>query len=204
MRAFCATAVLSLLLASWTDATAQTLRIDSAKSHATIHVGKSGILSFAAGHTHEVDAPIAEGTVELDLKDLPRSRVRLTIKSPALEVLTANEPPDDVPKVQEAMQSDKVLSASRYPTIAFQSTLVTVTSRDGSSVEAAMTGRLTIRGVTRSLTTPVHLNITTDAVTATGKFTIKQTDYGIKPITIAGVVAVKDELDVSFTIVAHQ
>ena len=38
----------------------------------------------------------------------------------------------------------------------------------------------------------------------TGKFTIKQTDFGIKPVSVGGVVKVKDELAISFTIVARE
>ena len=41
-------------------------------------------------------------------------------------------------------------------------------------------------------------------LTATGKFTIKQTDFGIKPISIGGVVKVKDELNITFTIAARE
>jgi hypothetical protein len=43
-----------------------------------------------------------------------------------------------------------------------------------------------------------------DTLTATGKFTIKQTDFGIKPISVGGVVKVKDDLNINFTIVARE
>jgi hypothetical protein len=43
-----------------------------------------------------------------------------------------------------------------------------------------------------------------DRLTATGKFVIKQTDYGITPISIGGVVKVKNELNISFTIAARE
>jgi hypothetical protein len=39
-------------------------------------------------------------------------------------------------------------------------------------------------------------------LTATGRFAIRQTDFGIKPISVGGVVKVKDELTIIFTIVA--
>jgi hypothetical protein len=35
-----------------------TYRVDPARSHASIHVGKAGAFSFIAGHTHEVSGPI--------------------------------------------------------------------------------------------------------------------------------------------------
>jgi len=42
------------------------------------------------------------------------------------------------------------------------------------------------------------------SLTATGKFAIKQTDFGIKPISVGGVVKVKDELTITFTISARE
>ena len=38
---------------------AQIYRIDPANSRVTIHVGKAGVFSFVAGHSHEVGGPIA-------------------------------------------------------------------------------------------------------------------------------------------------
>ena len=37
-----------------------------------------------------------------------------------------------------------------------------------------------------------------------GTFDIRRTDFGIKPISIGGVVNVKDELAITFTIVARE
>ena len=47
-------------------AATRTYTIDPARSRATIAVGKSGLLSFAAGHGHEVIAPTIAGSVTVD------------------------------------------------------------------------------------------------------------------------------------------
>jgi len=47
----------------------------------------------------------------------------------------------------------------------------------------------------------VHIN--GDEVTGTGRFSLKQSDYGITPVSVAGVVSVKDALDITFTVVGH-
>ena len=40
---------------------------------------------------------------------------------------------------------------------------------------------------------------------ASGEFTVRQTDYGIKPVSVAGgALKVKDELKFSFDIVARK
>jgi hypothetical protein len=41
-------------------------------------------------------------------------------------------------------------------------------------------------------------------LTATGRLTVNQSDYGIKPVSVGGVVAVKDTVAVTFHIVGRQ
>ena len=50
-------------------------RVDPARSHASIHVGKAGAFSFIAGHTHDVSGPIQTGSIDVDLHTPSRSRV---------------------------------------------------------------------------------------------------------------------------------
>jgi len=66
-----------------------------------------------------------------------------------------------------------------------------------------VTGQLTLRNVTRSIAVPVTVRMEGNTLTATGRFPVKQTDYGIKPVSVAGLVSVKDTLNVSFTIVGR-
>jgi polyisoprenoid-binding protein YceI len=180
---------------------AQTLTIDPASSTATIEVGKAGMFSFAAGHTHEVRGPIEIGTIDFDAHDAGRNRVDLVIGSSALLVSPKGEPPDDVPKVQAAMQGEKVLDSARFPKITFTSTGVSGV-REAASFDATVTGTLTIRGKSQPVTTIVHVQRTASALTATGHFTIRQTAFGIQPISVAGVVKVEDELKIAFAITA--
>jgi polyisoprenoid-binding protein YceI len=61
-----------------------------------------------------------------------------------------------------------------------------------------VSGSLTIHGVTRVVTFPVVLS---DG-RYRGETRLRQTDFGIKPIRIAGgTVSVKDELKIEFDIV---
>jgi polyisoprenoid-binding protein YceI len=66
--------------------------------------------------------------------------------------------------------------------------------------DAAVTGQLTLHNVTRSITVPVTVRREGNALTATGRFPVKQTEYRIKPVSVGGVVSVKDAVDVSFPI----
>jgi polyisoprenoid-binding protein YceI len=179
-------------------------QVDPKQSVVSIAVGKSGAFSFLAGHTHQVTGPIASGTVEVDAGNLPHSHVHIAIASASLKVTGKGEPPDDVPKVQEAMESDKVLWIARYPQLIFDSAFITPTKNEPPAMDLTINGSLTIRDVKRPTTVPVHVEFAGNTITVTGRFSVKQTDYGIKPITVAGVVAVKDALDIRFSIVARR
>jgi polyisoprenoid-binding protein YceI len=182
---------------------ARTYTIDPERSSATIAVGKSGALSFAAGHTHEVVAPAVAGTMTVDVDDPARSTVHVTIDASKLKVTGKGESASDVPKVQQTMAGADVLDVSRYPTITFTSTSMAIKGRTGTSLDATVTGDLTIHDVTRAISVPVSVQLGAATVTATGRFSVKQTDYGIKPVSVGGVVSVKDALNISFTIVGR-
>jgi polyisoprenoid-binding protein YceI len=177
--------------------------IDSGRSSATIEVGKSGAFSFVAGHSHEVVAPAIAGTITVDADDPARSEVHVTIDASTLKVSGKGESASDVPKVQETMAGAQVLDVQRYPTITLASTQITVTGHTGPTLEAMLTGQLTLRSVTRSIAVPVTVRMDGNTLTATGRFSVKQTDHGIKPVSVGGVVSVKDAVNVSFTIVGR-
>ena len=195
--------ILGVAIAIGRGAGAQTYTIDQARSRATVAVGKSGIFSFAAGHTHEVIAPSITGRMTVDPADPGRSTVRVTIDASALKVTGTGESPADVPKVQQTMSGEQVLDVQRYPTIDFDSTSVSVKNPGSDKLDVIVNGRLSLHNVTHAISVPVTVQITGNELTASGRFPLKQTDYGITPVSVAGVVSVKDTVDISFTIVGR-
>jgi polyisoprenoid-binding protein YceI len=161
--------------------------IDVAHSTVRIHVGKSGLFS-AAGHEHWVAAPIAEGNIA----ETEPQHIWFRVEAGKMKV--EDDPkvsPADQAQVQETMQT-KVLDSADYPEISFRSTSIEK-NNDGWLVQ----GDLTLRGQTHSLSAVVHKSQNAYV----GRCQIKQTDFGIKPITVAGgTVKVKDELQVEFSI----
>ena len=177
--------------------------IDPAASHVVINVGRAGMLGFA-GHDHAILARGVTGRVTVDPADWQRCSVSLDFDTSSLEVSPAGEPPADVPEVQRVMLSDRVLDVKRFPVILFRSRRVTGTRGSGQTA-LAIEGDLTLHGVKRPLT--IHATVTPDAqgLTARGSFSIRQTDFGIQPVTAGGgTVKVKDELDVQFQLAARR
>jgi polyisoprenoid-binding protein YceI len=203
MRLLLATAALTVALGQPAGAAApRTFAVDPEQSRALIDVGKSGAFSFA-GHTHEVEAPLTGGVIHLDADDPSHDDVRLEFNAAAMRVTGKGESASDVPKVTATMLSDMVLDAGRHPSITFESTSVTGKG-SAAALDLSVTGRLTIHGKTQTVTAPVSVKIAGDRLTATGKFVIKQTDYGITPISVGGVVKVKNELNITFTVAARE
>jgi polyisoprenoid-binding protein YceI len=179
------------------------LAIDGSDSQVVILVGKAGLLSFA-GHAHEIVAPAVRGRVTFDPLDWTRSSVSLEFDAAALRVTGKGESASDVPAVQQAMLGDQVLDVARYPTIAFASRRVSVTPRGANAAEVAIEGDMTLHGATRPMT--IRASATMDGegrVTAKGSFTLKQSDFGMVPVTAAGgTIRVKDDLDIEFVLKA--
>jgi polyisoprenoid-binding protein YceI len=100
----------------------------------------------------------------------------------------------DRAKVQETMLSNKVLYATRFPEISFVSRGVKQWGENAYTAE----GDLSLHGATHPLTLPVSLR---DGHYA-GSVNMKQTDFGITPISLfGGNVKVKDVVEISFDIV---
>lgn len=164
----------------------------SAASRFEVKTGKAGLLGFA-GHAHVVRARGIAGQVVYYPEAPARSRVEILVSAESLEVLT---PPDtaEIRKVTQAMRTD-VLHVDEYPSISFVSIGATPTA-DGFQLK----GRLTLVGQTRDVMLDVHTEVAADTLRASGNFSVKQTDFGIRPYRggPAGTVRVADRVTFSF------
>jgi polyisoprenoid-binding protein YceI len=194
---------LAMLRRVGADEAVREFRVDATASQVTVHVGRAGAFGFA-GHDHEVAVPNLDGIIVLDSVDPTQSTITLRFDVTAMKVTGRGEPAADVPEVQRVMLSDRVLDAQRYPTIAFTSRRIVIVKQAVDRLVLRVEGDLTLRGVTRPITVPVEVRLAADQLAATANATVRQTDFGIRPVTAgAGTVRVKDELEVAFRIVAR-
>jgi polyisoprenoid-binding protein YceI len=198
MRRLSIAALALVLAAPAVRAASRQYALDPALSRVEIHVGKTGLFGFA-GHEHQVVAGALRGHASVDPDRIGDSTVELTVDAGALRVTGQGEPAADAPKVQAAMLGPTCLDAQRFPTIRFVSTAVTDAGAAGpGGRDLTLRGELTIHGVTRPVALRVHVDVSGDRLEATGRTTLRQTDFGITPISKAGVVKVKDELAVEW------
>lgn len=174
--------------------------LDPLKSRVVVHVGKAGLFKFA-GHEHQVVAPLSEGEVAADASDLGRSSVRLAFDARALRLEGEDE--SDVAEVQKTMVGPTVLDVSRFTQIAFHSDKVSGREVAKGVFELAVSGFMEIRDRKERLDLTVRAELQGDALAASGKAVLRQSAFGITPVSVAGVVKVKDELAVDFRFEGH-
>jgi YceI-like domain len=169
--------------------TAEERAMDTARSSLKIRVLRSGVFS-AFAHNHEIEAPIAEGTVNLS----GDPSVALRVQARELRVVDPELSPDKRDEVQTTMQGSKVLDVKQYPEISFQS----ATAQQKDEQHWIVRGKLTLHGQTR----PVEVAVMAKDNHYRGTAKLRQQDFGITPVAVAGgTVRVKDEVRVEFDIV---
>jgi polyisoprenoid-binding protein YceI len=167
---------------------AQMVNIDITASKVTVQVSKSGLFS-AFAHNHTIAAPLASGHI-----DLGKKSVELMFHTQDMKVMDPEVKDSDRAQIERTMKSEAVLDVTQFPEIGFVSKTVEVREAGRFLVH----GDLTLHGVTKSIDLPVSL--ADDRYK--GSVKLKQTDFGITPVKIAGgTVRVKDEIEIVFEIV---
>ncbi|MGH9600761.1 MAG: YceI family protein [Terriglobales bacterium] len=169
----------------------QSRAIDAGRSTLTVRVFKAGLFSFAA-HNHEIQAPIASGS----LVESEKPSVELAVDARQLKVLDPQLAADKRAEVQKTMHSPDVLDSTQFPEIRFRS----------ASIEKSGEGNWTVRGdlTLHGQTQPVVVSVTGGNGHYRGSSSFKQRAFGIKPVSIAGgTIKVKDEVKIEFEIFAR-
>lgn len=180
--------LLLLVLAAGTlCADAQARDIDAQRSVLTVRVYKTGLFS-AFAHDHEIRAPIKSGRF-----DEQKRSVEFKVNAGDLRVLDPGASQGDRDQVHQNMLGPKVLDVKRFPEIAFRSTSIESAGPEKWTVQ----GELSLHGETR----PVKVEVEGANGHYRGSARLRQTEFGITPITIAGgAIKVKNEVKVEFEI----
>src|SRR5208282_2883667 len=99
----------------------------------------------------------------------------------------------------------EVLETAKFPEIVYDAPGISVTKMADALYSAALDGKLTLHGVTRNQPITVRVALFGSMLRASGDFSLDQTDYNIKLVSVAGgALKLKDELKFSFEIVARK
>ena len=179
-RLFTVVALSALAIAQSTNGAPQ-------RSAITIRVFKAGVFSGFA-HNHVVVAPIARASVNPE-----GLSAEITVITKEMKVTDPDVSEKDRAEIQNTMLGPKVLDQEKFPEIHFKSSRIQQTSPQHYRVE----GLLELHGIQHDIT----LQVTGDPSHYHGVTKLKQSEFGIKPISMGGgSIKVKDELELEFDV----
>jgi hypothetical protein len=165
-----------------------TQAFDLERSMVTVRVGKTGLLQ-ALGHEHMIEAKFSSGT--LTEGDQPSVECTLDVYELVMQP-DAGINASEQARIQEKMLNE-ILEADRFPEIVFRSTGI---SETGPAIWN-VTGILSLHGIANQ----ISFEVRSESGAYVGSIQIRQTDFEMKPETVAGgLVKVMDELEIDFEV----
>lgn len=197
--------IAGLMLSAWPVEAqkARTYTIVAGESSFWVFVPKTGLLSGLA-HDHEIGVKAFTGKIVVPESGASGGSLELDVDATSLAVLDKKPSEEDKKKIYNSMHNE-VLESAKHTKINFKSVSVAdLKQTGGDSYSLTLNGDLTLHGVTKRIALPVSLTINAQQLRAVGKYTLRQTDYGIKPYSAAGgTIKVKNDIVVNFNIVAR-
>jgi polyisoprenoid-binding protein YceI len=176
--------------------------IDSRASRFTVQAFATGLLA-KMGHNPTIGIRDFSGGMKFNPDKLEASSFHLLIKTASMSVL--DDISDKDRREIERLMSQEVLEIAKFPEVVYDASDISVTKMADALFSAPVKGNLTMHGVTNSQTIPVRVASFGSMLRASGDFSLDQTDYNIKLVSVAGgALKLKDELKFSFEIVARK
>lgn len=156
------------------------------------------------GHDHIVASHDLRGYVRpaAGRADLQLRLDQLVVDEAALraEAGLTTQPPEAAVAGTRTNMLEKTLQAERYPYASIR-----VTGISGAGPEVLLDVAVTVRETTHRLVVAARLRSTDERVEVEGALELRQTDFGIVPMSIlGGAIYVEDVLPIRFHIVAHR
>jgi polyisoprenoid-binding protein YceI len=184
------------------DAASARFVIDTKRSRFTVQAFATGMLSMM-GHNPTIGIRRFSGELNFSPDAPDRSGLHLAIEPASFSV------EDDISekdrREMERLMKSELLEVEKYPEIRYESTGINLTKLDSAMYTAAVNGKLSFHGVTRLQSLSARITVLGEILRASGGFVMKQSDYQLKPVAVAGgALKLKDELKFSFEIVANR
>ena len=178
-------------------------RLVPADSTFTVQAFAEGLFS-AFGHDPVI--AIRDFTGEAQFVPGSFESASLTIKvNPDLLSVINSEKEKDRLEIERTMR-EQVLEVERFPEIVFRSANISASRLAEGRYRARIIGDLTLHGVTqKNVWLSAEATMTGDTLRARGDFSLKQSDFGIKPFSaVGGTIKLKNELKFAFDIGAKK
>ncbi len=178
-------------------------RLVPEQSKFTVQAFAEGLFS-AFGHDPILDIKDFTGEAQFVPGSFESTSVKITIQS--YSIVLSNDVKEKDPLEIEQTMREQVLEIAKYPEIVFVSSNISVTLLAEGRYRARVIGDLTFHGATqKNLWITSEVSVSGESLRAKGEFSLKQTDFGIKPFSAAGgTIKLKNELKFSFDIAAQK
>jgi len=184
------------------DTIAYSYIVDSRASRFTVRAFATGFLS-AMGHNPTIAIRDLSGGVNFNPEKAEASALHLVAKASSLSV--QDDISDKDRREIERLMHQEVLESAKFPEIRYEASAISVTRLSDMLFSASANGELALHGVTHNQRLDARITLLGSMLRASGEFTLDQTDYNIKLISVAGgVLKVKDELRFAFELVARR
>ena len=184
-----------------TETSADRYVIDSRASRFTVQAFATGLMA-RMGHNPIIGIRDFSGEMQFNPDKLEAGGFRLVIKSASLSV--QNDISDKDLREIERLMNQEVLETAKFPEIVYETTSISISRMTDMLCSATLNGKLTLHGVTRNQTIVVRVALLGSMLRVSGDFSLDQTDYNIKLVSVAGgALKLKNELSFSFEIVAR-
>lgn len=176
--------------------------LDPAASKFTVQAFAEGLLSVF-GHDPVIGVKDFQGEASFVPDTFENASLKLVISANSLRVV--NDVKEKDRQDIERTMRDEVLETGKYPEIVFQSKNVSLSRITEGRYRARVIGDLTLHGVTQNnIWISGEVTVNNDGLKAKGDFAVKQTDYKIKPVSVAGgTLKIKNEVKGRFDILAR-
>ena len=176
--------------------------IDGKESKFTVRATATGLLA-AFGHSPTIAIADFEGEALVNPEAMEKSSLRFAVQAASL-VVTDDISDKDRAEIDRRMH-EEVLESDSYSDIVYECSRLTASKTGEGQYWVALNGELSLHGVTRNQPVSARVTVNGDTLRAAGDFSIRQSDYAIRPVSAAGgTVKLKDELKLSFDIAARK
>ncbi len=178
-------------------------RIVPEQSEFTVQAFAEGLLSVF-GHDPVFAIEDFNGEVQFVPGSFESASLKMTIKAESISLIDKVKEKDRL-EIEQNMR-EQVLEIAKYPEIVFVSSNISVTRLAGGRYRARIIGDLTFHGATqKNLWITAEVTMSGENLRAQGGFSLKQTDFGIKPFSaVGGTIKLKNEVKFSFDIAARR
>lgn len=176
--------------------------INPTVSRFTVKAFASGLLS-AFGHSPTIAVREMQGEIRFNPSAIEQSSLHFAVRADSLTV-TDNVSDKDRREIETEMR-ERVLEVVKYPQIVYDASRVSIENATNGQNDIVLLGQLTLHGVTRPQNLPARIVVTGEMLRAFGEFSLRQSNYNIKPVSaVGGGLKVKDEVKFAFDIVARK